>query len=150
MRRSAGRFDGQRETVDRGDTDGLSRRNATRALRAPDFAMDVDVAGLIRSHHVARTTAHPNHPVHAGDRTSQLRGQGEPAQEQRDGRKRERRGDDEPEADLFGLPNRSCVCLWVSNSSSGCRRELDQPPTVRDPTHTVEFGTGDGVSSGDA
>ena len=48
------------------------------------------------------------------------------------------------------LARESGLGLWVSNSSSGCRRELDQPPTVRDPTHTVEFGTGDGVSYGDA
>ena len=42
------------------------------------------------------------------------------------------------------------VRLWVSNSSSGCRRELNHPPAMRNPTHTVEFGTGDGASDGDA
>ena len=40
--------------------------------------------------------------------------------------------------------------LWVSNSLSGCDRELDQPSAVRDPAYIVEFRTHDAAAGGHA
>ena len=39
--------------------------------------------------------------------------------------------------------------LSVSNSLSGRHWELDQVPAVGDPTHIVQLGTGDRVSTGE-
>ena len=54
----ARRFDDQREPVDRGDANRVARRDRRRALRAPDFAVDVDLARCCRDRaRVARAPA---------------------------------------------------------------------------------------------